>query len=751
MQPVFEDAPYEDNDDVEGAQDIFVEEGAQVAPDDDDEGDEGAQDIFVEEGAQVAPDDDDDGAHDDGGDDDHLFEQEYAAANAPREIPYNLRPRAPSVARNVAFQAAMDAPFDGKSYHPPRQLLQASLQRDRIIFGHVMTQMSAKAGIRKHGEAAESALMSEFAQLENLSVYHSVDPAALTKEQKRAALRAINLIKEKRDGRLKGRTVADGRSQRTLYDKSETASPTVSSDALIISIIIDAHEGRDVATADVAGAYLKADMEDYVLMKFTGESVDILCKMNPEHTTFVVYENGIKVLYARLDKAIYGCVKSALLWYNLFTSRLKDMGFVLNAYDPCIANCDIDGSQCTVAWYVDDNKISHKDPAVVTRIIELIETQFDKMTVTRGNEHVFLGMHIKYNGDGTAEIRMKDYLVEAIQESGMDITGDAPTPATKSLFVVDDKSPLLGKGEAETFHSVAAKLLYVAIRARMDILLAVIFLCTRVSKCTEQDKRKLKRLLQYLNGTLDLTYTVGADDMGKIRSWVDASYAVHPDFKSHTGGVISLGRGGLVCKSAKQKLNTKSSTEAELVGASDYLPNIMWVSNFLKEQGYAIDENILEQDNESAIKLEKNGRTSAGPRSRHIDIRYFWIKDRTEATGIKIRHCPTLQMLGDFFTKPLQGSLFRVFRAVLLGYKHTSTLASYPGLPTEERVGMGQSEHRDTVTTTTVPVPQEREMTESWADVVRIPKTSDHVAPLVTGRNIGMVSRELILSKQSRV
>jgi hypothetical protein len=181
------------------------------------------------------------------------------------------------------------------------------------------------------------------------------------------------------------------------------------------------------------------------------------------------------VLYARLDKAIYRCVKSALLWYNLFTSKLKDMGFVLNAYDHCIANCNIDGSQCTVAWYVDDNKISHKDPAVVTRIIELIETQFDKMTVTRGNEHVFLGMHIKYNGDGTAEMKMKDYLVETIQKSGMDITSDAPTPATRSLFVVDDDSPLLNKGEAETFHSVATTLLYVSIRAWMDILLAVIF------------------------------------------------------------------------------------------------------------------------------------------------------------------------------------------------------------------------------------------------------------------------------------
>ena len=160
-------------------------------------------------------------------------------------------------------------------------------------------------------------------------MYESINPLSLTKEQKKGALRAINLIKEKRDGRLKGRTVADGRTQRTLYDKSETASPTVSTDALMLSIIVDAHEGRDVATADVTGAYLKADMDDFVVMKFMDDSVDILCEMNPLHKRFIAVEKGIKVLYVRLVKAIYGCVKSALLWYDLFNNTLNKMGLVL--------------------------------------------------------------------------------------------------------------------------------------------------------------------------------------------------------------------------------------------------------------------------------------------------------------------------------------------------------------------------------------------------------------------------------------
>ena len=82
------------------------------------------------------------------------------------------------------------------------------------------------------------------------------------------------------------------------------------------------------------------------------------------------------------------------------------MGFTLNPYDPCIANKIIDGKQCTIVWYVDDNKISHVNPALVTTIIKTIESKFGKMTVSRGKEHEFLGMDIKYNGDGTASIGM---------------------------------------------------------------------------------------------------------------------------------------------------------------------------------------------------------------------------------------------------------------------------------------------------------------------------------------------------------
>jgi hypothetical protein len=420
-----EEAPDEEAPDEaakEGAPHEAAEEGAP-----DEAAEEGAPDEVAEAGAP---------------DNDNVEEQ----APEERAPVYNLRARTTA---GATFKHAMDNPHNSKSYYAPVQLLQqgrpitASDDINKYIFAYVMNQMTARAGIRKHGQAAVAALMNEFAQLEDLTVYEIIDAATLTRAQRKAALRAINLIKEKRDGKIKGRTVADGRAQRGLYEKSQTASPTIATDALMLSIMIDAYEGRSVGTADVAGAYLKAFMDDFVVIKYTGESVDILCDMKPEYNKFVVVENGVKVLYARLIKALYGCVKSALLWYDLFYNHLKDMGFVLNPYDSCVANCMIDGKQCTIAWYVDDTKISHVNPDVVTRIIEQIEGRFGKMTVTRGMEHVFLGMHIRYTGNGTAVISMKQYLKEALKECEMDITRTAANPARKNLFEVDPKSPLL--------------------------------------------------------------------------------------------------------------------------------------------------------------------------------------------------------------------------------------------------------------------------------------------------------------------
>ena len=120
-----------------------------------------------------------------------------------------------------------------------------------------------------------------------------------------------------------------------------------------------------------------------------------------------------------------------------------------------------------------------------------------------------------------------------------------------------------------------------------------------------------------------------------------------------------MGRGYPLSHSAKQKLNTRSSCEGETVAVDDLMPQILWTRLFLEAQGYGTRESIIYQDNKAAILLEKNGRLSAGKRSKHINIRYFFVTDRIAKGDVKVEWCPTEDMTGDFWTKPLQGALFR--------------------------------------------------------------------------------------------
>ena len=600
----------------------------------------------------------------------------------------NNRPRRSNAGSGVE---RLEVGFGGKEY--------VSCQRKQMLMKKVtnvvLTQMSAHQGFKKHGERAIAASFKELAQLDKGAVdgkpvVAPINPDTLTNDDKKKALEAVNLIAEKRNGDLKGRTCANGRKQRRFIKPGDIiSSPTVSLESILLTLVIDAYEGRYVSIADVPGAYLHAEMppEKRVLLRLVGKFVDIMCQVNPEYLKYVRYENGKKVLYLRVLRALYGCLESALLWYNLYSTTLVKMGFTLNPYDLCVANKNINGSQCTIAFYVDDNKISHKDPAVVKQVIKELEQHFGKLKVSSGTSFDFLGMDVTIRKDRKVEISMKKQIEEAIDWFGETISNKPVTPANKNLLSVNNDATPLNERKQDIFHSIVAKLLYIAKRGRPDIETTVSFLCTRVARSTIEDWFKLKRVLGFLQHTINDKRIIGASTLQELYTWIDAAYGVHNlDFRSHTGGAMSLGTGLIHQKSSKQKLNVKSSTEAEIVGTSEYMPYNVWVYNFLESQGYKLHENILFQDNQSAIKMETNGRRSCTGNSRHVHIRYFFVKDLIDKKLVRIMYCPTNLMLADFFTKPLQGELFRFFRSIILG--HTSIIDVISVNPEmKERVG----------------------------------------------------------------
>ena len=159
-----------------------------------------------------------------------------------------------------------------------------------------------------------------------------------------------------------------------------------------------------------------------------------------------------------------------------------------------------------------------------------------------------------------------------------------PCHATNHLFEVNEDCPKLDSEDAILFHHLVAKLFYPCKCTQPDIQLTMSFLMTQVQSPHEDDFKPLDHCLHYLCNTKDLTLTLEARDMVTIKWWVEASFTVHHDYKSHTGVRMSFGLGSIISLSNKQKINTHSLTEAELVGVNDMMSLVLWVDHFYKHK-----------------------------------------------------------------------------------------------------------------------------------------------------------------------
>jgi hypothetical protein len=268
---------------------------------------------------------------------------------------------------------------------------------------------------------------------------------------------------------------------------------------------------------------------------------------------------------------------------------------------------------------VDDLKSSHKYSKVNNQFDKWLQEncgEHGEVVIHRGKKHDYLGMEIDFSEKGKAKISMTEYVESmlVVFPEKIKSTDTAVTPASDGLFN-EGQGKKLNEERADAYHTMVAKALFLCKRARPDIQPTIAVLCTRVKGPNEANWAKLVRLMKYLNGTRDRKLTLSADNLHCIKWYVDASFAVHPDYKSHTGATLSYGDGDGAAQSIsrKHKLNTRSSTESELVGVNNVSVMILWAKLFLEEQGYNINSNILYQDNKSAIiLLERNGKKSSG-------------------------------------------------------------------------------------------------------------------------------------------
>ena len=244
-----------------------------------------------------------------------------------------------------------------------------------------------------------SLTINELQQINDFGTYIPQDKKLLSREERSQALSELMFIVENLNVVVKARKCAVGSKQRTfpVYVKSEWASPTVSTDGVIITFTIEAHEGRGVAVIDLPNAFLNAENNDQTLMLLKGKLEKLMDQIDPQmYWKHIITSSKVEpMLYVRLSKALYGLLQSALPFYRKLRSELEDFGYTVNPYDPCFANKIINDSQMTVPWHVDDLKISHKDIRKVTKFTKTFGYIYgDRMKIHRGKVHDYLGMDL---------------------------------------------------------------------------------------------------------------------------------------------------------------------------------------------------------------------------------------------------------------------------------------------------------------------------------------------------------------------
>ena len=205
------------------------------------------------------------------------------------------------------------------------------------------------------------------------------------------------------------------------------------------------------------------------------------------------------MLNVRLNKALCGMLKAALLFYKRLRRWLEDSGFEVNPYDPCVANKMVNGSQITISRHVDDLKVSHKDEDVVTSFaVAMVKEFVSGTTIKRGKVFDYLGMELDFEAcPGTRIVSMIKYLQKVIEEFPELIEKTTACPGTDNLFKVRDEEDreILSEEMAKQFHRTTAQLLFLCKQARPDVETLISFLTTRAKQPNKDDWKKLRHCL----------------------------------------------------------------------------------------------------------------------------------------------------------------------------------------------------------------------------------------------------------------
>jgi hypothetical protein len=482
----------------------------------------------------------------------------------------------------------------------------------------------------------EKAAQSEYNQLLEMGTWKLVDkpPDAVPIANKWTFVKKRNKAGE--IIKYKARLVAKGCAQRPGHDYVETFSPVVRMESIRAILALIPIKNLKIQQMDIKGAYLNGILQEKVYMR------------QPEG-----FEDGTDRV-CLLVKTIYGLKQSGREWNKEFDNKIKTFGFQQLKSDPCVyIRRDKDGISIITIW-VDDLLLFASSDSLMQQMKDAIRSQWEATDM--GDPSKIIGIEITQK-DNSITISQEKYIEAILRRENMENSNPVGTPLDYNIKIGPNPDGNNGN-RSNSFARLLGELQFLANATRPDIAHAINRLAAYTANPSLQHQGTLKRILRYLAGTkgYGLTYSHPLENTKNnpniIYGFADAAYGNQDDCKSTTGYMFSAAGGAITWRSKKQTMVAQSSTEAEYVALAEAAREASWLRNLFEELGFPqTHPTVIKGDNNGSIAMARNPQFHQ--RSKHIEIRWHFIRDLISKQIITIEECRDPEQTADILTKPL--------------------------------------------------------------------------------------------------
>lgn len=476
-------------------------------------------------------------------------------------------------------------------------------------------------------------------EMNSLNENHTWDLVQLPDDRRAIGCKWIYKIKTDATGAIqqfKARLVAQGFSQKFGTDYDQIFAPVVRQATFRILLAMATKQTMTVIHLDAKTAFLNGVLNETIYMK---QPIGFIVEGKEKHVCL-------------LRRSLYGLKQSARVWNQAIHRVLIEAKCVQSHNDPCLYVLNDRGKYAYILIYVDDLIAASKHRELLVKCEQILSSKFKIKNL--GEIRSYLGIQIKRDSYGNFSINQSTYIMSIVNEFGLASAKSSNVPIDVSYGKNDEEELLVNN---ERYRQLIGCLLYVSVNTRPDISASVSILAQKVSRPNREDWNEAKRVLKYLKGTSKHSLTLGnIKSENLLVGHADANWAENRlDRKSNSGYVFQLYDGTISWSCKRQTCVALSSTEAEFIALSEACKEAVWIRRILVDFGLLLSNpTTIFEDNQSCLKLIQEEKLSS--KSKHIDTKFYFVKDYVERGIIECVYRPTEKMIADLLTKPLHAS-----------------------------------------------------------------------------------------------